>query len=59
MIVNQFGKYEPDFSSRYFTEDFPYGMRFIIEVAKKNKFKVKLIEQVYNWGMYKILDNNE
>lgn len=54
MIVNQYGKYEPDFSSRYFTEDFPYGMRFIIEVAKKNKFKVKLIEQVYNWGMCQI-----
>ena len=31
MITNKFGKFEPDFTCRYFTEDFPYGMKFIVE----------------------------
>ena len=35
MKVNEKGKYEPDFSSRYFIEDFPYGMRFIVDTARK------------------------
>ena len=50
MKINKFGKYEPDFSSRYFTEDFPYGMKYIIEVALKNNLKLDSIEKVYNWG---------
>lgn len=54
MVVNQFGMYEPDFNSRYFTEDFPYGMRFIVEVANKHSFKLNIIEEVYNWGLSKI-----
>jgi hypothetical protein len=40
----------PDFTSRYFTEDFPYGMHFIIETAKKQNFPIPTIEKVYNWG---------
>lgn len=51
MIINKSGKYEPDFKSRYFTEDFPYGMRFIVEVAEKNQIEVPIIQHVYNWGM--------
>ena len=51
MIVNQFGKYEPDFSSRYFTEDFPYGMRFIIETGNKYHDKLSTIRKVYLWGL--------
>lgn len=51
MIVNQFGKYEPDFSSRYFIEDFPYGMRFIIETAEKYGVNISNINAVYNWGL--------
>lgn len=51
MVVNQFGKYEPDFSSRYFTEDFPYGMRFIIETGEKYGVNLSNIEKVYNWGL--------
>jgi len=57
MVVNKFGKYEPDFSSRYFTEDFPYGMRFIIETAHSCSLCLPLIETVYNWGTKKILNN--
>lgn len=51
MIINRYGKYEPDLTSRYFTEDFPFGMRYIIEVARKNGVRLNLIEKVYNWGI--------
>lgn len=51
MEVNQFGKYEPDFSSRYFTEDFPYGMKFIVETAKKYDVDIPTIRRVYQWGI--------
>lgn len=57
MVVNQFGMYEPDFSSRYFTEDFPYGMRFIVETAKKCNVQTPIIDTVYNWGMNNICTN--
>ena len=39
-----------DFKSRYFTEDFPYGMRFIIESAHECNIKMETAEKVYNWG---------
>lgn len=51
MITNQYGKYEPDFSSRYFIEDFPYGMRFIVETGEKYGVGLSNIETVYNWGI--------
>ena len=51
MVVNKYGKYEPDFSSRYFTEDFPYGMRFIIETAHQYNVDIPIIEKVYKWEM--------
>ena len=54
MVVNQFGMYEPDFSSRYFTEDFPYGMRFIVETARKYNVGTPIIDTVYNWGIKNI-----
>ena len=44
----------PDFTSRYFTEDFPYGMRFIIETAQKHHANIPTIENVYRWGMSRI-----
>ena len=50
MIVNSFGMYEPDFGSRYFTEDFPYGLRFLIETAKGNYLICPHMEKVYKWG---------
>lgn len=51
MIVNKLGKYEPDFSSRYFTEDFPYGMRFIVETAKQYGVNLPITGKVYEWGI--------
>ncbi len=43
----------PDFSSRYFTEDFPYGMRFIVETAHEQSVTIPTIEEVYQWGLSK------
>ena len=40
----------PDFKSRYFTEDFPYGLRFIRDLAKKNGIQTPTIDKVYRWG---------
>ncbi len=45
------GGFEPDLSSRYFTEDLPYGMRFIVETAKEKEVAVPTINKVYEWGM--------
>ena len=43
--------WNPDFSSRYFTEDFPYGLRYIRELAHKYYVLVPIIDEVYEWGM--------
>lgn len=48
------GGFIPDFSSRYFAEDFPFGMRFIVETAHKQKVEILTIEKVYQWGLSKI-----
>ena len=45
------GGFLPDFHSRYFTEDFPFGMRFIIEVAQEKGVQIPKIKEVYEWGM--------
>jgi len=44
----------PDFQNRYFTEDFPYGLRFIKELAQKHNIHTPIINQVFEWGMEKI-----
>jgi ketopantoate reductase len=58
MFINEFGKYEPDLTSRYFTEDFPYGLKFIVETANKQGINIPYINTVYNWGMRICQDNN-
>ena len=45
------GGWIPDFSSRYFTEDFPYGMRFIVETAHEQDVGIPTIEEIYQWGL--------
>ena len=45
------GGWIPDFSSRYFTEDFPYGMRFIAETAHEQDVAIPTIEAIYQWGL--------
>lgn len=41
----------PDFNSRYFTEDIPFGLRFIYDLAKEHKIPTPTIDKVYEWGM--------
>lgn len=48
------GGFIPDFSSRYFTEDFPFGMRFIVETAQKHHVSIPTTENIYQWGLSKI-----
>lgn len=41
----------PDFTSRYFTEDFPYGLQLIKNLAHINKLSTPAIDKVLEWGM--------
>ena len=45
------GGWIPDFGSRYFTEDFPYGLKFIIDLAKENNINCPNLNKVFEWGM--------
>ena len=47
------GGWIPDFSSRYFIEDFPYGIRFIVETAHEQNVEIPTIEAIYQWGLSK------
>lgn len=51
MLETGNGMFIPDLGSRYFTEDFPFGMRFIVETARTYSVAVPTIEKVYQWGM--------
>lgn len=53
MIQNGQG-WVPDFNSRYFTEDFPYGLRYIWELAHEAGVSTPYIDEVYSWGLSKI-----
>jgi len=44
----------PDFQSRYFTEDFPYGLRYIWQLAHENYIDCPNIDMVYEWGISKL-----
>ena len=44
----------PDFESRYYTEDFPYGLKYIWQLAKEQGIATPNIDKVYSWGLEKI-----
>ena len=44
----------PDYSSRYFTEDFPFGLKYIWQLAHRHGIPCPNIDIVYNWGISKI-----
>ena len=48
------GGWVADFESRYFTEDFPFGLRWIQELAKDNDIDTPIIDEVYSWGLSRI-----
>lgn len=47
------GGWVPDFTSRYFTEDFPFGLKAIHDLAHENGIDAPHIDLVYEWGMSK------
>ena len=53
MIKTEKG-YIADFQSRYFTEDFPYGLKYIWKLAHENGIACPNIDMVYEWGMSKL-----
>ena len=42
--------YVPDFQSRYFTEDFPYGLAIIHRLLHEHQISCPYINKVYSWG---------
>lgn len=40
-----------DLSSRYFTEDFPYGLKYVYELVHKYNTEAPNINKVYQWGI--------
>ena len=46
--------YIADFKSRYFTEDFPYGLKYIWKLAHEHGISCPNIDMVYEWGMSKL-----
>ena len=45
------GGWVPDFNSRYFIEDFPFGLKIIHDLAHENNVPCPNIDKVYQWGM--------
>ena len=48
VIKNEKG-YIPDFSSRYFISDFPFGIKIMIEVAKLFNVDTPMMNAIWNW----------
>lgn len=45
------GGYVPDFQSRYFTEDFPYGLAIVHRLTHEKGVPSPTIDRIYEWGM--------
>ena len=45
------GSYVPDFQSRYFTEDFPYGLAIVHRLMHEKGIPSPTIDMVFDWGM--------
>lgn len=43
------GGWSVDFQSRYFIEDFPYGLRWIKVLCEKNNIQADTVNMVYDW----------
>jgi hypothetical protein len=44
------GCYVPDFQSRYFTEDFPYGLAIVRRLMQQKNIPSPTINMIYEWG---------
>lgn len=49
--------WQPDLGSRYFQEDFFYGLRYIYEKAHELEMEVPAIDRIYHWGVRLIEEN--
>lgn len=58
MFLNKLGLYEPDFNSRYFAEDFPYGLKYIYDLSHSKGLVSPNIDIVYEWGMSHVIKPN-
>lgn len=45
------GGFIPDFKSRYFTEDFPYGLAIVHHLMEERKMEAPFTEKVCQWGL--------
>lgn len=52
------GGFIPDFCNRYFTEDFPYGLRIIHDQAKLHHVETPVIDRVLAWGLNQLRIDN-
>lgn len=50
-VIEVDGGYMPDFTSRYFIEDFLYNLRFVYDLAKQHQVHTPTIDKVYLWGI--------
>ncbi len=48
------GRWIPDFENRYFTEDFPFGLKYIVDLAREYNVSTPNINEVFSWGMSKL-----
>ena len=51
-MVQVEGGWKMDRTSRYFTEDFPFGLMWIKDLAVQNNIDTPVIDEVYDWGMH-------
>lgn len=48
------GGYVPDFGSRYFTEDFAYGLAIVQRLARAKGVVTPIIDRICQWGIEKL-----
>ena len=53
-MINKNNYYYPDYTSRYFTEDFPYGIKYIYDTALRYKVETPTIKKIMEWGLSKL-----
>ncbi|MBQ9356041.1 MAG: NAD/NADP octopine/nopaline dehydrogenase family protein [Prevotella sp.] len=55
-MVQAEGGFVPDLQSRYFTEDFPYGLAFIHRLAHEKGVDIPVIDTVMEWDIVQALN---
>jgi len=58
-MIEVSGGWIPDVSSRYFTEDFSYGLSRIVKLSEENSIYISKMKMVLDWGEIMMLRNND